>query len=95
VVGITKTPLAAKLMQGLARAAGVKPASVRWRYRAGPTFDNSIGVIELDGRRADAAIYRAQPGEDADSLQPLHSRVLVDGPRASEGTQGRTEPASR
>jgi hypothetical protein len=80
-------------MEKLARLAGVRRPSVRWRYRAGPTFDNSIGILELDGRRADAAIYRSQPGEDADALQPLHSRVLVDGPRAA--VQDRTEPASR
>jgi hypothetical protein len=93
VVGVTKTRFAATALQGLARLAGVEKASVRWRYRAGPTFDNSIGVLELDGRRAEAAIYRAEPGEDDQSLQPLHSRLLVDGPRAAD--QERAEPAVR
>ena len=66
---------------------------MRWRYRAGPTFHNSIGILELDGRHAEAAIYRAEVGEDADSLQPLHDRVLADGPRVAD--QERAEPASR
>ena len=39
------------------------------------------------------AIYRSQAGEDAGSLQPLHDRVLVDGPRVAD--QERAEPASR
>jgi hypothetical protein len=50
--------------------------------RAGPTFDNSIGIGELDGRHAEVTIFRAEPGEDADALQPLHTRVLAHGPRS-------------
>ena len=82
-VNITKTPLAAALFRALARLAGVKAPSVRWRYRSGPTFDNSIGVMELDGRWAEVTIFSAEPGEDAHSLQPLHSRVLADGARST------------
>jgi hypothetical protein len=84
VVNVTRTPVAAAVLGAMARLAGVKKPAVRWRYRAGPTFDNSIGVIELDGRHADVTIFRSEPGEDADALQPLHTRVLVDGPRAAQ-----------
>jgi len=49
-------------------------------------------VIELDGRWAGVTIFRAEPGRDG-QLQPLHTRVLVDGPRAT--AQERAEPASR
>ena len=93
VVEVTRTRFATAALQGLARLAGVHKPSVRWRYRAGPTFHNSIGILELDGRHAEAAIYRAEVGEDADSLQPLHDRVLADGPRVPD--QERAEPASR
>ncbi|MDX6520103.1 MAG: hypothetical protein QOF08_708 [Gaiellales bacterium] len=94
IVLLTNTRAAATVLRTLARLAGVRRPSVRWRYRAGPTFDNSIGVIELDGRRAEVTIFRAEPGEEAQSLQPLHTRVLADGPRAS--AQERTaESASR
>src|SRR3954447_18869792 len=92
VVAVTKTRAAAVIMGGLARLAGVRRASARWRYRAGPTFDNSIGVLELDGRWAGVTIFRAEPGRDG-RLRPLHTRVLGEGPRAA--AQERAEPASR
>jgi hypothetical protein len=69
----------------LAQLAGVKPPSVRWRFRSGPTFHNSIGILELDGRRAEAAIYRSVEGEPSAALRSLHSRVLADGERAGGG----------
>jgi len=93
LINLTKTPIAAALFQGLARMAGVRTPAVRWRFRSGPTFDNSIGVIELDGRRAQVTIFRAEPGEDAHSLQPLHSRVLADGPRSSGQERTTSLPA--
>jgi PhoD-like phosphatase len=93
IVDINRRPLAAALLGGLARLAGVERPSVRWRYRAGPTFDNSVGIIELDGRWAAVTIYRAEPGEAADALQPLHTRELVRGERAP--AQERTESGSR
>ncbi|HET7171622.1 MAG TPA: alkaline phosphatase D family protein [Gaiellales bacterium] len=85
LVGLMSTPLAAGAMRGLARLAGVKPPSVRWRYRAGPTYHNSIGIVELDGRRAEATIYRSEEGEPSDSLRSLHTRVLAEGSRARAG----------
>jgi hypothetical protein len=92
VVAVTKTRAAAVVMGGLARLAGVPRPSARWHYRAGPTFDNSIGVIELDGRWAGVTIFATEPGSDG-RLRPLHTRVLADGPRAN--AQERAEPASR
>jgi PhoD-like phosphatase len=77
IVSLTATRTAGTALRALARLARVRPPSARWRYRAGPTFDNSIGILEFEGRRAEAAIYRAQPGGDEDSLQPLHRRVLT------------------
>jgi hypothetical protein len=85
LVGLTSTPLAAGALRGLARLAGVKPPTVRWRYRAGPTFHNSIGIVELDGRRAEATIYRSDEGEPSAALRSLHARVLADGSRADAG----------
>ena len=82
VVRLTKNPLVAAGLRRLAGLAGVKRPSVDWRFRSGPTFENSLGVVELDGRSARVAIYRAEPGDDADALVLLHSRVLAEGPRA-------------
>ena len=82
VVKLTRNPVVAGALRWLAGLAGVKRPSVDWRFRAGPTFDNSLGIVELDGRWAGVTIYRAEPGEEADALVALHTRVLADGPRA-------------
>jgi hypothetical protein len=93
IVNLTKTRIAAALFRGLARLAGVRKPAVRWRFRSGPTFDNSIGVIELDGRRAQVTIFRAERGEDARSLQRLHSRVLAEGARSTGQERTTSLPA--
>jgi hypothetical protein len=93
LIKLTNTPVAAALFRTLARLAGVRPPSVQWRYRSEPTFVNSIGIIELDGRRAEVTIYRAEPGSEADALQPVHSWVLAEGPRSTG--QDRVESNSR
>jgi hypothetical protein len=82
LIRLASTPVAGAVMRGLARLAGVRDPAARWRFRSGPTFHNSIGVVELDGRRAEATIYCSQEGEESDALQQLHTRVLADGPRA-------------
>jgi hypothetical protein len=82
MIKLTGTRAAGAVMGGLAALAGVRMPAVRWRFCTGPTFDNSVGIVELDGRRAEVTIYRAEPGDVADALQPLHSHLLSDGPRA-------------
>ena len=48
--------------RALARAAGVPPPPVRWRFQDGdPRFDNQVGTLELDGRRALARLERSLP----------------------------------
>ena len=58
--------------RALARLAGVPPPPVRWRFQDGdPRFDNQVGTLELDGRRALARLERALP--DGDHERPkLH-----------------------
>jgi hypothetical protein len=82
VVRLTRDPVVAAVLRSLAGLAGVKRPSVDWRFRAGPTFDNSLGIVDVDGRWAGVTIYRAEPGEEAGALVSLHTRVLADGPRA-------------
>jgi hypothetical protein len=77
-------PAAARPIEVLARLAGVRRPSVRWRRRSGPTFENSIGILELDGRRAEAAIYRSVQDDPRGSLESLHTCVLSEGPRAGD-----------
>jgi PhoD-like phosphatase len=50
------------LCRALARAAGVRDPSVRWRSVADdPWFDNQVASLRLDGRRADFALEKALP----------------------------------
>jgi hypothetical protein len=78
IVRLTTTPPAVAVLKAVASLAGVRLPSVRWRYRAGPTYENSIGVFEAEGRRAEVTIYRALPGEPAGALAPLHTCLLAD-----------------
>jgi hypothetical protein len=65
------------VMRGLARLAGVRRPDVRWRFVAGPTFDNSIAVLDLDERAASVTIRRAEPeGDDGPPLATLHEQRL-------------------
>lgn len=43
----------------LARAAGVRRSPLRWRLDAGPWFDNTLAVLEFNGRTAD--VYWTTP----------------------------------
>jgi hypothetical protein len=55
------------IMRGLARLAGVKDPTVRWRYvHDDPWFDNQVATIELDGRRARVVLEKTLPpaGDD-------------------------------
>jgi PhoD-like phosphatase len=49
----------------LARTADVNDPPVRWRLTGGgPWFDNQYGVLDIDGRRLDFRLERAQPDGD-------------------------------
>ena len=64
----------------LARAAGVKPSPAEWRFVSGPTFDNSLAVMEIDGRAARVTVNRSgAEDEDGPALSPLQTRVLSAG----------------
>jgi hypothetical protein len=62
VFGFTRT--ARLIGRVVARAAGVPAPPVRWRFQDGdPRFDNQVGTIELDGRRALARLERSKPSD--------------------------------
>jgi len=46
------------LGRGLARAAGVAPAPMRWSFAQEPTFDNQIAQLDLRGRSAHVRIEK-------------------------------------
>jgi hypothetical protein len=61
----------------LARRAGVKPAAIAWAFVEEPTFDNQVGILDLDGRRAHLRIEktRAQDWQDP-KLHETLSRAI-------------------
>jgi hypothetical protein len=69
---------AAHVFAFLARLAGVPAPSADWNFVRRPTFDNSIGELELDGRTARVILRRSgREGENAERLHPLHITELV------------------
>ena len=66
----------------LARRAGVEPEEVAWRVVEGPRFENHLGELELDGRRATLRVEQAvtpEGGAGAPSLELLYDHQLADG----------------
>jgi hypothetical protein len=53
-------PVAA-FARGLARAAGVQPAPMRWSFAQKPTFDNQVAHLDLRGREAQLRIEKTVP----------------------------------
>jgi PhoD-like phosphatase len=74
-------PVAA-FARGLARAAGVQPAPMRWSFAQKPTFDNQVAHLDLRGREAVLRIEKTVP---EDWQAPRLHRVLSLGiaPKAS------------
>jgi PhoD-like phosphatase len=77
VVRLTGSRGAALLFSLLARLAGVPSPSAEWNFLRRPSFDNSIGELALDHRKARVTLQRsAREGEDADRLHQLHATEL-------------------
>ncbi|MCW3017336.1 MAG: alkaline phosphatase family protein [Solirubrobacterales bacterium] len=61
----------------LARRAGVPAASVEWEFVGEPTFDNQVGILDLDGRRAHLRIEKTQAQDWEDpQLHETLSRAI-------------------
>jgi hypothetical protein len=66
------------LSRGLAKLAGVPDPDLRWRFCEGPYFDNQVGTLHLEGRRAELALEKTIPGEtDESALRTSFRRRLV------------------
>jgi hypothetical protein len=62
----------------LARAAGAPDPRASWHVHSGPTFHNSIGLVEIEGRSARVAIRRSGTGRDGPTfLAGLHAMDLT------------------
>ena len=61
----------------LARRAGVPPAGVQWEFTGDPTFDNQVGILDFDGRRAHLRIQKTRPEDWQDpQLHETLSRTI-------------------
>ncbi|ADB54093.1 alkaline phosphatase D family protein [Conexibacter woesei] len=70
--------VAARVARLLARAAGVRPPRLRWRFLAPATFDNHVGVLELRGRGAHLRVECTRPEEwQAPALHATFERTLT------------------
>jgi hypothetical protein len=49
--------------RAIARTAGVKPPSIKWKLVQSPTFDNQFATIEIKGRDAKMKIEKTVPGD--------------------------------
>jgi hypothetical protein len=67
------------ITRGLARLAGVRREPVRWRLAEGPFFDNQVGTLTIDGRRAEARLERTvgDPESDHRELHTSFERELA------------------
>jgi len=50
----------------LARAAGAPEPEIRWTFREGPFYDNQVGTVTLDGRRAFMRLEKTVGDPDSD-----------------------------
>jgi hypothetical protein len=56
----------------IARSARVAPPSVRWRYvHDEPWFDNQVGTLVLEGRKATFQLQRSEPPPGPDGQLKL------------------------
>lgn len=65
--------------RALARAARAPEPTMSWHVRSGPTFDNSVGVVEVEGRTARVQIRRTGEHGDPTTLSGLHELELTGG----------------
>jgi hypothetical protein len=65
--------------RGLARLAGVRREPVRWRLVEGPFYDNQVGSLAIEGRRATARLERTvgDPETDHRELHTSFERSLT------------------
>jgi PhoD-like phosphatase len=77
VVRVMHSRPLAGIAAALARLAGVKRPTARWKLVSGPTFDNSIAVIDITERDARVTIRSSGAAdEEGPLLALLHEREL-------------------
>jgi hypothetical protein len=67
------TRLGRVIGRSLARAAGVPPSPIGWRFLEGPYFRNQIGTLRLDGRSARLRLEAVGPWDGEGEPPALES----------------------
>jgi hypothetical protein len=79
IVRATGSRIAAKLFVVLAKLGGVAPPSASWTPIRGPTSENTLGELVLEGRSASATFRRSpREGENPDLLIDEQPLALTD-----------------
>jgi PhoD-like phosphatase len=63
--------------RALASAARVEAPSIRWRLRRGPSFENQVGTLELDGRRGVVRVETALRAGNQTLLEQVFEHRLA------------------
>jgi PhoD-like phosphatase len=75
-IRLSGSRLAASLVSRVARWSGIPAPGVRWTFTRGPTFENSIGELELDDRAARVTIRCAADEAGEPLLTSAHDVSL-------------------
>jgi hypothetical protein len=75
---LRRLPVLDRVARRLAHAVGVTDPEAGWRLAQKPTFDNQLGTLRFDGRRAWLRIEHTTPGDGFDpTLDTSLERQLV------------------
>ena len=88
VIRWTSSSFAVAVFSRLARLCNVSRPSARWRFVAGPTFENSIGELELNAEKARVTIRCSNLEKRHPLLTTLHSRELAPGRTPTQSESG-------
>jgi hypothetical protein len=75
---LAASPIGTAIGRLLAVSAGVARPPIRWQILDGPSFENQIATLEIDGRTSDLTIERAAAGDGGPpTLEPIVRRRLA------------------
>ena len=77
LIRVTGSKIGELIGRALASAARVEAPSVRWRLLSGPSFENQVGTLELDGRRAVVRVETARRAGDESRLERVFEHRLA------------------
>jgi hypothetical protein len=77
LVRFTGSRMGEQIGRALASAARVEDPNIRWRLLRGPSFENQIGTLELDGRRALVRVETALGAANRPALEQVFEHRLA------------------